>query len=300
MELFQRGIISREDCDGLSLDWGNAAAAMAMLRKIALRVGIGDTLAEGSIRAAQIIGKGSEKYTVTVKGMELFRTEPRLATTASVIGYAVSPRGGEDQLTTLGCPESFTEDLGITCREELESWVDYLDMPVDVKRAIYGQPPTLDALDGGNFKRKAAVVKWYQELTAVTNSLGLCLHAGNFSGAMGPSLYAELYTAATGRETTAAEIMRAGERIFNLMRAYLVRQGITRKDDRYPARFYDQPLPDGPRRGAVLSRPRMDEMLDRYYELVGWHRETGIPRRDKLIELDLGDVADELSAMNTP
>ena len=111
---------------------------------------------------------------------------------------------------------------------------------------------------------------------------------------MGPTHYAKLYSACTGWQTTPREMMKAGEKIYNLMRAYLVREGITRKDDDYPARFYDEPIPDGPTKGASLSRDTVAKLLDVYYETVGWDKKTGIPTRSKLVELDLDYVANEL------
>jgi aldehyde:ferredoxin oxidoreductase len=91
--------------------------------------------------------------------------------------------------------------------------------------------------------------------------------------------------------------MKAGERIYNLMRAYIVREGLTRKDDDFPARFYDEPIPDGPTKGASLSRDSVAKELDAYYDIVGWDKVTGIPTKEKLLELDLVYVADELTNM---
>ena len=89
--------------------------------------------------------------------------------------------------------------------------------------------------------------------------------------------------------------METGDRIYNLMKAYAVREGFTRKDDEWPARFYNEPLPDGVAKGAVASREKMDRILDEYYELRGWDKTRGVPTKKRLVELDLGNVADELS-----
>jgi aldehyde:ferredoxin oxidoreductase len=79
-----------------------------------------------------------------------------------------------------------------------------------------------------------------------------------------------------------------------LLKAYTIREGLTRKDDRWPARFFSEPLPEGPAKGAVLSRDEIDRLLDEYYELRGWDKESGLPNKHKLIELGLDDVADDL------
>ncbi|MFH0914261.1 MAG: aldehyde ferredoxin oxidoreductase family protein [Chloroflexota bacterium] len=301
LELYQRGILTREDCDGRELGWADESAVTGLLKKIACREGIGDTLAEGSQRAAQKIGRGAERYVMTVKGMELCRAEPRAGTIPMLLGFAVSPRGGDDQFTTVGIIESWSDDLSRQAREAGLSEEEYLlrkvanlDMLDEVKREIYDDPPTLSALHLANVKGKVALVKWYQELTCATDALGLCIHGRFVSDSVGPTPYARLYSAATGRPTTPQELMKAGERIFNLMRAYLVREGITRKDDTYPARFFEEPIPDGPRKDAVLSRERMDKLLDVYYQRVGWDKQTGSPTREKLSELGLDDVVQEL------
>ncbi len=294
MELYQRDIITKEDTDGLELDWGNEAAVIELIQKIACREGIGDVLAEGSARAAKKIGKGAEKYALTVKGMELFRSEPRMDTAVKHMSIAVNPRGGDNQYTSLNSPESFSETFS---EERLQEWVNYIDMFDEVKKEIYGQPPSTTIFAASNLKGKAAVIKWYEELMCVTNSLGLCNFSGSGSGIMGPTHYAKLYSACTGWQITPQEIMKTGERIFNLMRAYLVREGLTRTDDNYPPRFYEEPIPDGPTKGASLSRDTVDRALDEYYNMVGWDKKTGIPTKKKLIELDLGYVVNELDKM---
>jgi aldehyde:ferredoxin oxidoreductase len=291
LELYQRGILTKEDTDGLELDWGNEAAVIELIRKIAFREGIGDILAEGSERAARKIGKGAEKYVLTVKGLELYRSEPRTDTTVKHMSIAVNPRGGDDAISSLNCPETFAETYS---DEYLGELVPYLDMFDDVKKEIYGEQPSVASFDASGLEGKAKVVKWYEELTCIADSLGICTNAGTGSGATGPTYYAKLYSACTGWAITPQEIMRVGERIYNLMRAYIVREGLTRKDDDYPARFYNEPIPDGPTKGASLSRDTVAKELDAYYEVVGWDKETGIPTKGKLRELDLGYVADEL------
>jgi aldehyde:ferredoxin oxidoreductase len=313
LELYQRGIITREDADGLELDWGNETAIIELIRKIACRDGIGDVLADGSDQAAKKIGKGAQKYTLTLKGLELYRAEPRVDTTIKHMSIAVNPRGGDNQYTTLNSPESFfdrfsgpenfsatisewgAKELGWSEEEYLRWWVNYLDMFDEVKKEIYGDPPSMDACDPNNLKGKVPMAKWYEELVCLTDSLGLCVYTGNGSGAMGPTYYSRLYSACTGWQLTSQEMMKSGERIYNLMRAYIVREGITKKDDDYPARFYDEPILGGPTKGASLSRDRIARVLNVYYDAVGWDKKTGIPTREKLVELGLGYVANDLA-----
>ena len=181
--------------------------------------------------------------------------------------------------------------------EYLRWWVNYLDMTEDEKRSIFGVPPRVDALQAGTLEGKAALTIWLEKNTSLYNSLGLCLFSCNLWCALGPTHYAKLYSACTGWQVTPEELMKTGDRIFNLMKAYIVRQGLTRKDDDWPARYYEEPWPGEVRKGALLSRDKMDRLLDEYYDLRGWDKETGVPTKRKLIELDLDYVADELSSM---
>jgi aldehyde:ferredoxin oxidoreductase len=114
---------------------------------------------------------------------------------------------------------------------------------------------------------------------------------------MGPTHYAKLYSALTGREITPQELMQTGDRIFNLMKCYNVREGLTRKDDSWPRRFYKEPLPDGPFKGSVLDENKFQQLLGEYYKLRGWEKSSSIPTKDKLIELGLNDAAEELERM---
>ena len=97
--------------------------------------------------------------------------------------------------------------------------------------------------------------------------------------------------AATGWDLDVAGFRQAGERIFNLARAFNVREGLRRKDDTLPKRLLEDPLPDGPAAGLTVD---LDPLLDAYYEFRGWDRQTGIPTREKLRELELDFVIDEL------
>ena len=94
MELFQRGILTREDTGGIDLNWGDAQAMEAVIRQIAQRQGLGDVLARGVKRAAESIGQGAEKYAYHVKGVELYGGDPR-GMMGVALAYAVSIRGGD-------------------------------------------------------------------------------------------------------------------------------------------------------------------------------------------------------------
>jgi len=104
---------------------------------------------------------------------------------------------------------------------------------------------------------------------------------------------AHLYALVTGIPLTAEELRTAGERVWNLEKAYNIREGWTRKDDSLPPRVFNDPIPDGDAKGSHLTKEEFDFMLDDYYAARGWTRD-GMPTKKKLMELELNDVAKEV------
>ena len=98
----------------------------------------------------------------------------------------------------------------------------------------------------------------------------------------------------TGMNTTLDEVRKTAERIWNIIRAFAVREGYRREHDRLPGRFMEEPIKSGPSKDMVISREMLDYMLDQYYEFRGWDLKTGIPTHEKLVELGLEDVADDM------
>ena len=297
LELFQRGIIKKGDLDGIELNWGDADAIIAMFSKIAHREGIGDILAEGSAAAAKIIGKGAEKYALTIKGMEIMvGPDPRAGGMVKNLGSITCVRGGDDLKTTHTVYEQIPDWVrkqGIPEEEYTKWFLERLDMSDEVKNRIYGNPPNLDSSHYSP-ERIALMVKWYEDLSFVRDSLGVCLFAVNTKSAIGNIYCAKLISAYLGLNFSAKNIMEAGERILNLFKAYNVREGLTRVDDNFPSRLFHEALENGTSEGPVLSSDYMDELLDAYYELRGWNKKTGVPTREKLEELGLESVANEL------
>ena len=291
LDLYQHGIITKADTDGLELTRENEPALIELLGKIANREGLGDILAEGTLRASRIIGRGSDEHVRTMKGME-FPGDPRINYSPNeLLSIQINPRGGDDVKGTHGALAFWGQPLWARrlnwSEDEYLDWVlKRHDMFDDVKEAVYGSPPNLYDLD------TAMLVKWYNDLSCVFNSLGFCMFSDSFE-AMGPTLYAELYSAVTGHSITPVELMVAGERIFNVMRAYNAREGMRREHDDWPQRFYDQPLKRGDET-HTLSKETMDQSLHRYYELRGWDAKTGVPTQERLRELQLHDVADDM------
>ncbi len=264
MECSARGLLSRPDADGLDLDWGNGSSILALIHKVAHREGFGDLLADGVKRAAERLGQGSEAIAMHGKGLELFQADVR-SIKAYGLGNAVSSRGA-DHLRS-------------------EPWFEFSNDPQEGMRR-FGIPETAFRLE---FKGKGLVVKHYEEMAAISDALGVCKNTYNNMEVLDWDETAELLQATTGWELTGSEVQRIGERIVNLERLFIAREGITRQHDTLPTRFLNEPLPEGsgPSAGSVLE---LEPMLDEYYRVRGWDVETGLPTEAKLLALGLGSA----------
>ncbi|MFW6121661.1 MAG: aldehyde ferredoxin oxidoreductase family protein [Petrotogales bacterium] len=146
-------------------------------------------------------------------------------------------------------------------------------------------PISYDLETKGEFnpKESASVTKSMQDINAAFYSLVACDFA---TGSIGIGRYVKLLNAATGWDYTKEKLIQAGERIWNLIRMYNLREGTTKNEDKLPERFYKDPLPDGNAKGKKLSREDFAEMLNNYYKIRGWDK-NGIPKEETLNELEL-------------
>ncbi len=263
MECYQRGLLSREEAGGLDLTWGNGETILTLIHQVAHREGFGDFLADGVKKAAERLGRGSEEIAMHGKGLEVFQADVR-SIKAYGLGNAVSSRGA-DHLRS-------------------EPWFEFSNDPEEGIRR-YGIPETAFRLE---YKGKGLVVKHFEEMAAIADSTGVCKNTYNNMEVLDWEGTAELLRAATGWDLTGQEVQRIGERIVNLERLFIAREGITRQDDTLPRRFLEEPLPEGsgPSTGSVLE---LEPMLDEYYCARGWDVETGLPTKEKLEELGLGN-----------
>jgi len=253
MECYERGILSKEDVGGLELKFGNYEAVHKLIELISFRKGIGDILAEGVKRAAEKIGKGAERYAIHVKGLETpawgVRGAPGMG-----LQYATVDRGGCHQR---GWPIMY-EVAGL---------------------ALY-DGTTVERL---SIKDKAKCVKMEQDFTTAHGTLVQC----DFTRfGTSPKYFYTALSLVTGWEIDFNEFMKIGERVWNIIRMFNVREGVTRKDDTVPRRFMEEPLPSGPVKGHRLTLEDFNKMLDEYYKLRGWDEE-GKPTKEKLRELGL-------------
>jgi aldehyde:ferredoxin oxidoreductase len=263
MECHQRSLLSREEADGLDLTWGNAEAILALVHKVAHREGFGDLLADGVKCAAERLGRGSEEIAMHGKGLELFQADVRTIK-AYGLGNAVASRGA-DHLRS-------------------EPWFEFSEDPEEGIRR-YGVPETAFRLE---HKGKGLVVKHFEEMAAISDATGVCKNTYNNMEVLDWERTAELLRAATGWDLIGEEVRRIGERIVNLERLFIAREGIARQDDALPRRFLEEPMPEGsgPSTGSVLE---LEQMLDEYYRVRGWDAETGLPTQEKLEDLGLDE-----------
>ncbi|MGD9396046.1 MAG: aldehyde ferredoxin oxidoreductase family protein [Candidatus Thorarchaeota archaeon] len=225
------------------LRFGDTTGLLDIIEDIAHMRGLGAEMSEGSKRLAERYG--APELAMQVKGLELPAYDPRGAQ-GHALGYATSNRGGCHLRSYLIGPE-------------------VLGSPVLVDR---------DRPDG-----KADLVMLYQDLSAAMDCMVVCRFT-NFAWTVDD--YAEMVSAGTGIELSGRDLLRLGERIYNLERLFNLREGFTTKDDTLPPRFF-KPLPEGGSRKRVVH---LEEMLKEYYKLRGWDKD-GQPTKATLKKLDI-------------
>lgn len=263
MELYEKGILTAADTDGLDLTFGNDQAMITLLRMMAYREGIGDILADGTKASAAKIGKGSEKYAMHVKGLEMPAYDVRGAK-AHGLNYATAYTGADHNKGY-----AFQEIFGIP-------------VPWEVDRL---------AIEG-----KGKLTKWNQDVRAATcDCATMCAFMLDTAlPATSTQNTSALMEAVTGLVIAPDEVQKIGERLNNLAKAFNTRVGFTKADDTFPERLMTEPLREGGSKGQLISKEDLNTMLREYYTERGWNPETGIPTRAKLVELNLGYVADML------
>lgn len=270
MELWDEEILNLDDTGGLAFLWGDTELVLKVLPMIARREGFGNLLAEGVRRMSQIIGRGSEKYAMHVKGMEIAAQDGR-AQRSMGLAHVTSTRGADHLKAFPVIDETGYPDEG---------------------RRRYGEAYLPDIVQPLATKHKPFLVKDGEDFGAIVDSTGMCKSGGTF-------VLAEIYwpdiasalEATTGMQMPVERLKRIGERIYNLQRCYNAWHGITRADDRLPRRFEEEPSPSGNAKGQVIN---VEPMLERYYQLRGWDAERGWPTPEKLRELGLDDAIPRL------
>ena len=273
MECYERGLLTEKETDGLKLEWGDPGVILDLTRKIAYREGFGKVLGEGCAYAASWLGKGSDYYAMHMKGQDLY--EVIRGAVGWGLGTCVSTRGGGH---TTGAPSI-----------ETTRRVDE-----DVAERVYGVRTVNQPLE---YEDKVELVGYFEKLHRVNNAVGVCHFTTSWSDPAFPGFpeIAELYSAATGLEMTEEDLKRTATRILNVEKAFnLLHTDLGRKDDYPPRRDLEEAVPSGSAKGWRIDQERWDKLLDDYYEMNHWDRETGFPTRRCLEELNLKRVADDL------
>ena len=246
MELYEKGYIKEDECDGIPLTWGSSEAIVEWTKR----------MGEGKLPLAKLMANGSNRlcehyghpeFSMSVKKQEMPAYDAR-GIQGIGITYATSNRGGCHVRGYLISPE------------------------------VLGLP---EQLDRTTTEGKAQWCKIFQDLTAVIDSMGLCLFS---SFALGAPEYTALLNAGTGTNYTPEELLTVGERIYNIERLFNKAAGMKPEDDRLPKRLTEEPISDGPSKGQISQ---IHVTLPQYYEVRGW--ENAFPTKETLERLGLSE-----------
>ncbi len=266
-ECSQRGILKETE---LNFTFGESADLEKIAEAIAYRKGIGDTLAEGSARAAEKIGGGAKNYALTVKGNEMTPIEPRSQTNLA-LGFATAAVGPRYEI----CEHDWDFDTRV-------GWAHTLDYcrTLGIRERI-----PMEYLG----EKKVHNYKMLSNLWAASDGLGICLFSTAPTRVLSLENMAELVADITGWETSSYEIMRIGELKQHIFRIYNVREGLSAADDRLPDRFFEEEIDFGMHKGVKLDRIKFEECMKTYYGMMGWN-EQGVPRKGILYDFGLEDL----------
>lgn len=277
IDLFQQGILTKADTDGMELRWGDSDLLVNIIHKIANREGIGDLLAEGPYWMAQKIGRGAEKHVCHMKKLEPSLVEVR-GHKAIALAFHTSTRGGDHLRGQPGA------EIG---------GFRGVDPEIMAKRfgsADVGKPGVYDVVG------KPRMVIWIQHFAAVVDAIEMCKFSTYWSRfPVEFEEFSDLLLVTTGVKFSPDDLLTIGERIWNVEKAFNLRLGFGRESDLPCEKLQNETINGGPLEGERLHLDKFNNLLDSYYIMRGWDQYTGRPKRSKLEELNLGDIADELA-----
>lgn len=274
MECYEKGIINMETTEGIELNFGNAEALPILIKKIAMREGFGDLLAEGSYRMAEQLGEKAIPLSIVVKKQELPAHMPQYKPAVGLI-YAVNPFGADHQ--------SSEHD-------------PFLTMPEDSRERI--RLAKLGIIKGykDNFTMDDEKVRFAletQKYFSILDTICLCQFVWGPSWELyGPDELVDLCKYGIGWDTSLYELMQVGERRINMMRYFNSREGFTKEDDKLPDRIFE-PLKGGPTNGVVLDKEAFEKAKTSYYDFAGWDKVTGNPTESTMKKLSLQWLLDQ-------
>jgi aldehyde:ferredoxin oxidoreductase len=263
MECYEKGILTDKDTGGMEIKFGDGNILVELIEKIGQREGIGDLLSEGVKRVAEKLGQGSEKFAMHVKGLELPAYDSRAAKITG-LGYAVASRGGDHMTGYIQGPTFIDTPFLVVDDSKIDDV--YVPKPKDAK-VLRDLEDALTMFD----------------VTGTCKFMGLMLDAKE---------WVTLIANVTGWDFSIEDFKKTGERVVNLSRAFNMRDGFSRSDDTLPGRLLEEPMPEGPAKGHTVEQ--LDTLLDNYYQERGWDKQSGKPTVEKLKELGLESVANDI------
>ena len=267
MELFEKGILTLEDTQGIDLRFGNHEAVSYLITEMAFRRdGLGEMLCDGSKAMAERLGAETWKYTMHVKGLEFPAYDPRGAK-AHGLNFVTSYTGADHNRGY-----AFQEIFGI---------------------------PVPNPYDRFTPEGKGWLTKWNQDIRcATTDCPTMCGFLMDMAlPAIAEQNTADMVNGATGIGLTKEDVSRVGERVNNLARVFNITAGFTRADDTFPERIMTEVIKEGGSKGQIITKDELDFMLNEYYDARNWTRE-GIPTTEKLEELGLEEAVMVLEKRN--
>ncbi|MFC1971236.1 aldehyde ferredoxin oxidoreductase N-terminal domain-containing protein [Chloroflexota bacterium] len=284
-DLYEDGSLSKQDIGDLELERG-FNFIMNLATMVAYRQGFGDTIADGIISVCKKLSLDPERDVIHIKGWNRVG-DPRIAgmsTGFDGFSQLVDPRG------PTGSPGS-TSPPSYQPREPIERWIRYAHeqgLPKEAEGRIFGE----------NEFNVARLAKWMHSYFSVLQNLGFCgrLYITRFHDLASMTEY---YSALTGVELAPNELLRSGERNWNMLKILNTREGFSRGDDRPPnAWFKPLRIKDAQMESRLLDyygrtelyKQDIEELLDDYYDESGWYKDTTAPTSEKLSELDLVDT----------
>jgi len=260
MELYEKGVLTAADTDGIALTWGNIEAVLTLLPRIALREGFGALLAEGSLAAARKVGGEALDAVVHVKGLDLPMHDPR-GFHGMGLAYMMSNRGA-----------CHLQHVVLATEQGMASWPQLFPMKDDYR--------------GTTSEGKAELVFHSENYGILGNSLSICHY---LTYCLKPETIRDAFNAITGFGLDFARLMECGACDWTLKRGINNLLGVTAKDDVLPKRIMT-PLMEGAGAGSV---PDVEKLKREYYALRGLD-ERGVPREGKLREMGLDDLRERL------
>jgi len=296
MELYENGVITSKDSDGIPLEWGSRPVVMSMIEKIVNRDGFGDILADGMLTAAKRIGRGAIDYANQMKGLPLYdrhTPEELVPLKGEALAMAMSSRGDLMKAFAIQGLGYTYDALRLIYNEETA--IKHTAAGREKLKKLAG---TGKVLQHEEYAGKPEAVAYLEDVIIIDDCLSACKNSSSFLFYPFEETYqAALFSAGSGIETSVDKLFQFARRVKNLERSYDVREGMNRDMDVLPKRFMDTPLKEGPAKGAVLETSRFEDMKSKYYALRGWDIASGIPSRETLEKTGLSDVSQDLERL---